>query len=390
MNVAHIIPYVGRRFGGPVFALSAMTASLAAQGQSVAIFSIHSLPDGDIMALPSTVVTYINGDSTWGSLRHSAGLWETTNSVDISLIHSHGLWTDVHRCAAVMARRKRLPHVLGPCGMLEPNALRRSRWKKWLVKIWFQDRALREANCLLANSEKEYRDIRAYGLTNPVAIVPNPVPGPESIVHPVTVEEFISRYPSCSGKNLLLYLGRIHPVKGVSRLVQAWSQIAHAHPDWLLVLAGPDEGGYRDAIEKLISQTGCRDTILFTGPLDDAGKWAALHLSDIFVMPSDFENFGIAIVEAMLAGKPVITTTGTPWQVLAENHAGWWVEPTSASLEKALRQTIECGSEERRLMGERGRALAVGFAPDIVAGMLIALYEWLLGRSARPDFVRTY
>ena len=116
-------------------------------------------------------------------------------------------------------------------------------------------------------------------------------------------------------------------MKGLERLIAAWSKLSAIHADWLLVLAGPDEGGYGARLRAQIEQAGCNSSVAFTGPLSDATKWAALECASLFVMPSDFENFGLAIVEAMRCGLPVITTTGTPWEELGTAGAGWWVEP---------------------------------------------------------------
>jgi len=318
-----------------------------------------------------------------GVLRHSRQLWTALHSARPSLIHSHGLWTDVNRCAAAMARKKCIPHVLGPCGMLDPAALQRSAWKKQLVGRWFQHDALAQASCLLANSEQEYLDIRRFGLSNPVAILPNPVSEPVTMsAAPLPSKTF---YPS--DRKTVLFLGRIHPVKGLSRLVEAWSQLSLVHADWQLVLAGPDEDGHRAVIESQIASLGCSSTVHLIGPLDTPSKWAALQAADLFVMPSDFENFGISIAEAMMAGLPVITTTGTPWKQLAEKGAGWWIDPSSKDLGLALVDAMGRSDESRSEMGRRGSELASNFSPGTVTLQLQDLYHWLRGTAHKPAFV---
>ena len=200
----------------------------------------------------------------------------------------------------------------------------------------------------------------------------------------------------------VLFLGRLHPVKGVGRLVEAWAEIQTGKAEsrkqksdlgpltsdlWSLVIAGPDEAGMRPGLEAMLRARGCAESVIFTGQLDEGQKWAAYQAADLFVMPSDFENFGIAIAEAMLSGLPVITTTGTPWKELPPRGAGWWVEPTTEALAGALRQAIGLTDGERRGMGLRAADLAKRFSPEQTAADLIQVYEWLLGRGSRPGCV---
>lgn len=387
MLISHVIPYLSRDFGGPVIAMAAMVDGLIDRAEKVAVFSVHHESEGVPVALPMATDLILCKDMSWGGLRHSADLWSTLAKAYPSLIHSHGLWTDVHRCAAVTARMHGVPHVIGSCGMLDKNALRRSWWKKRLVSIWFQSRALREASCLLANSDKEYEDIRSYGLTNPVAIIPNPVPN-NDFAEVISQIELRERYPVMSAKKTVLFLGRIHPVKGLARLIDAWSQLSSFHADWQLVLAGPDEGDYQSTLESKIDRLQCRSSVHLIGSVDNRAKWAVLQAADLFVMPSDFENFGMSIVEAMLVEKPVITTTGTPWQSLVDNCAGWWVERTSDALKNALVEAMTLPDEALQAIGRRGSNLATQFTPDIIASQLTSLYKWLLKQGERPEFVK--
>lgn len=381
--IAHVIPYLGRDFGGPVVAMAAMAAGLAELGEEVTVFSTHRRREGARIDLPPACRVVCTADAGWGGLRHSPQLWAELQRAAPRLVHSHGLWTDVHRCAATAARRRGVPHVIGPCGMLDAGALRRSTGKKRLALALFQHRALREAACLLANSEQEVADIRRFGLVNPVALVPNPVPGPAL---PVTAADAAGTMPV--GKKILLYLGRLHPVKGLPRLIAAWAQLADLHADWQLVLAGPDEGGWRAQFERQAAAVGCAASIHWAGPLDERGKWVALTAADLFVMPSDFENFGMAIAEALHAGVPVVTTDGTPWQALVEERAGWRVARDPAALAAALREAMTLPDDERRARGARGRHLAARFSPTRVAGQLRELYGWLGCEGERPGFVR--
>jgi len=387
LRVAHLIPYLGRANGGPVFDLAACAASQVEAGCSVSVFTVACPNDGPSISLDPRVEIVLDDRPSWGAFRHCPRLWQRTRSFPFDAVHSHSLWTDVNRLAHKIACQRHLPHLLTPCGTLAPGALRHHWWKKTPVKAWFQVRALRQANCLQAQSESEYDDIRRFGLRNPVAMIPAAVAGPpRTATHPNALSRLDRNI--LADRKIVLYLGRLHRVKGLGRLIEAWSSLCAFHRDWLLLLAGPDEGGCQAELEARIEQAGCARSVLFSGPLDDAEKWAALAQASLFVMPSDFENFGISIAEAMLSELPVIATTGTPWRELPAASAGWWIEPSVDKLASALREGIEMTDDQRREMGRRAAALAARFRPEHAAAALIQVYQWLLALGPRPECVR--
>jgi glycosyltransferase involved in cell wall biosynthesis len=153
------------------------------------------------------------------------------------------------------------------------------------------------------------------------------------------------------------------------------------------VLAGPDEGGYRRKLESLAAQLGCQESVMFAGELNEKQKWGALATADLFVMPSDFENFGNAIVEAMSCAVPVITTTGTPWEELRTTGAGWRVAPEVETLTRALSEALAMSDDQRRAMGDRAFRLAERFRPGRIGEDLIQVYQWLLGTGPKPGCV---
>jgi glycosyltransferase involved in cell wall biosynthesis len=367
--------------------MAAYVGLLADAGCPVTVYSVAKGNDGESVRLDSRVRHSQEARAGWGGFRRSPALWRQAQEARIDLVHSHGLWTDVNRLAADIARRRSLPHLLAPCGMLAPGALRRHWWNKVPARFWFQDRALREAQCLHAKSNQEYQHIRWFGLRNPVAIIANPISLPPQ-TDSASKEDFRRVFQIPEAGSTLLFLGRLHPVKGLPRLLQAWSALREFHPAWILVLAGPDEGGHRRELESLIARLGCQRSVIFVGKLNDQQKWDALAAADLFVMPSDFENFGNAIVEAMLSGLPVITTTGTPWQELPAAGAGWWVEPTVDALASALCEAFQMPEEQRREMARQAVSYVRRFRPEIAAADLMQVYRWLLGESPRPPCVR--
>ena len=145
LRIAHLIPYLGRAQGGPVMNLAACAAAQADAGCHVSIFSVTRPDDGPQMDFGRKVEVTALDSSGCGSFRRSPELWERAMAGDYDLVHSHGLWTDVNRLAMCLSRQRSVPHLLNPCGMLAPGALRHRWWKKAPVRLWFQVRALKQA-----------------------------------------------------------------------------------------------------------------------------------------------------------------------------------------------------------------------------------------------------
>jgi glycosyltransferase involved in cell wall biosynthesis len=385
-EIAHFIAYSSAAMGGPVHSMAAYARLLANRGCSVTVYSLLKKTDGDTVPLDPRVKLVQGATPDLGPFRYSGALRRQAQTAPMDLIHSHGLWTGAHRLAGQITRARRLPHLLAPCGMLAPGALRHHRWRKMAALFWFQTRVLRDTQCLHAKSSEEYQDIRRFGLRNPVAIIANPVLAPPA-ANLSSAREFREACRIAPDRKILLFLGRLHPVKGLPRLLGAWSEMAARRENWTLVLAGPDEAGHRRKLESLAAELHCQDHIVFTGELDEARKWAALRAAELFVMPSDFENFGNSIVEAMTCGIPVITTTGTPWKELPAAGAGWCVEPEIDALAAALQEALEMSGEQRRQLGRRAAELAGKFLPEEAGANLFAVYQWLLGKAAKPNCV---
>jgi glycosyltransferase involved in cell wall biosynthesis len=272
--------------------------------------------------------------------------------------------------------------------MLQAGALRRSSWKKVLCRRLFQDRVLAAAACLHAKSGPERDALRRLGLRNPIAVISNPVTLPAAEVSPGALQAWRTEHAVPADQRLAVYLGRLHPVKGVPRLIEAWLAVRAEHPEWTLLLAGPDELGLQAQLEARLASAGAAGSARFLGSVEGAAKTLLLRSASLFVMPSDYENFGSAIVEALFCGVPVITTTGTPWSIFREQHLGWWVEPTVGALQQALQEAMGSRPADLAALGERARQVAAPFTTERVADDLLRLYAWLLGQSERPEFVQ--
>lgn len=293
-----------------------------------------------------------------------------------NLIHLHGIWPPLLAVAAWVAHRRGIPLVISPHGCLEPWALNYKRLKKQIALKTYLGAVLRSTSLFVATAQQELESIRRLNQRQPIAVIPNGVDVREAPTRQATkIKTF-------------LFLSRVHPVKGLLDLVEAWSLVRR--PGWRFVIAGGDEAGYRAKVEALIRARRLEADFEFVGFVDGARKQACFDAADIFILPTYSENFGLAVAEALANELPVITTTGAPWQDLLEHRCGWWVEPGIAGVSGALAEALACDSGELRQMGQRGRQLVLDkFSWDKIGVTALGVSEWLLTQSRpRPDVVQ--
>jgi len=313
-------------------------------------------------------------------------LKDKATSADI--IHSHGLWAPANAIVAGAARKANIPHIIAPRGSFELGALAKSAWKKAIFKRLYVNHALREAACFHALTEREAWCIRQFGLTNPIAIVPNAV----TVSQPpddcdVAAEE--DRTARFGGKKLMVFLGRMHPIKGLDVLIEAWRRIAGEFTDWHLVLAGPDEEGYLAALESQVHTADLSDRVSFPGGLYGPDKDALIASADLFVLPSRSEGMSVALLEAMVAGLPVVITKSCNFPYAEDLGAGFIVDGDVESLSAGLAKMLKTPDDRRSKMGASGAALVRSkYSWDFVAREMLEVYKWVLGRRDAPQCVR--
>jgi glycosyltransferase involved in cell wall biosynthesis len=305
----------------------------------------------------------------------------------VDVVHIHALWDHFPHCAAALAQEPKTPYLIRPAGMLEPHALRIKRMRKALHLALRGRRDLSRAAAIHATAPMEARNIAALSFGNPVLILPNGLDVHEYLTSP-RPEKVGEVWPRLAGKRLILFMGRVDPIKGTAFLAEAWGRLSRQFPDWTLVIAGPDWRGHQAQFEADLEKRDVRDTTVFVGPVYGFAKYALLASCDLMVQPSFQENFGITIAESLASARPVITTTGTPWSVLKSGRMGWWVDIGVDPLHEAMHEAMSRPAAELREMGQRGRSLVEErFAWPSIAQQLTRTYEWMLGRAAQPEFV---
>jgi len=309
VRVLHIASSLDLRSGGPAVALAGLAIGQQSAGLQVSVVATYREGDdqllNDRLRREGVALTSI-GPCTGRLARHAAlqsAVAECVKAADV--VHIHALFEEVQYLAARVAWDNQKPYVIRPCGMLDPWSLRRS----WLVKrvylAWRLHRMLRRATAIHYTTEFERRGAAALGLRPAAIVEPNGLDITEYENLP-SAGAFRSRFHIPSAVPLIAFLGRIHPGKGVDYLVRSL-----AHPRLSrarLAVVGPDSGGYLAEMKRLADSCGVADRVVFTGLLSGDDRLAALVDADLFSLPSDHENFGIAVAEAMATGTPVIVS----------------------------------------------------------------------------------
>jgi glycosyltransferase involved in cell wall biosynthesis len=294
----------------------------------------------------------------------------------------------MHTSVASIAftRRTTRPHIISPHGMLDPWALNNSRWKKRLAATLFENANLRSAECLHALNVAEEKSIRDYGFGGPVCVIPNGIDLPPVDEPPPASPWWVKSAPEVK---TLLYLGRLHPKKGLSNLLAAWSHLDHdSRQRWRLVIAGWDEHGHQTALRSRTAALRIEADVTFPGPLFGDDKKAAFHHCDGFILPSLSEGLPIVLLEAWACGKPVLMTPQCNLPEGFEAGAAVRIEPDEESIEEGLDRFLAMEGAERERMGANGRALVSRrFAWPVIAAEMAGVYRWVAGKGPKPASV---
>jgi len=356
LNISEICyPFLEK--GGPAFKVRALSRGLAACGHSVTVLT------ADLGLDPATQKMLGAVSRRWGFETHEEGVetvflrtraryrtltWNpgaTTfceeRLASYDLVHIYGLYDLIGPQVARACRRVGRPYVVEPMGMFHPIV--RNIFLKRLYHWAFGQAMIGGADRVIATSMQERQElleggipdgkilIRRNGIDLPVAL---PAPG-----------RFRNQWRIASDVKLVLFLGRLVPKKSPDLMLEAfanWKQNGAARKPSMLVVAGPDEGdGFRQRLEALAAQIGLNGGVLFTGPLYDDAKWSAYRDADLFVLPSQNENFGNTAAEAVACGTPVLVTDQCGIAPLIDQRAGLVVPHDRVALETGLRRILD-------------------------------------------------
>jgi glycosyltransferase involved in cell wall biosynthesis len=331
MKILHVISGIDPRGGGPAEALRGLASAQAAAGLHVGVLATYAAGHdlGFARVLQGRGVTVRLVGPCHGRLaRHPdlvAATGEAVAAADV--VHIHALWEEVQHQAARACRLSAKPYLIRPCGMLDPWSLRQSRLKKMLYLFWRMRRHLNAATALHFTSDAERCGTASLQLRPPALVEPNGIDVSEYANLPPR-GTFRQRWDIPAGRTMLLFLGRLHPKKGLDVLLPAFARLGG---ESLLVVAGPGEEGYRLRLKEASNRLGIADRVVFTDMVLGSDKLAAFADADLFVLPSYQENFGIAVAEAMAAGLPVVISDQVNIHAEIKAAGAGGVVPTDAA-----------------------------------------------------------
>jgi len=369
LRVLHVIPALGPRHGGPSTAILEMTRALRHNGVECEIACTRynagnryeSLwPEGE----PGWV--HVFDSSLFASYAYSRGLarWIEREVARFDLVHIHSVFRYTTVVAARCASAAGVPFVVRPAGAFSDFGMGRRRFRKWLYLSFIERRMLARAAAFHATSavEASSRAIRAFQL--PSFVIP----------HGVNLRPAL--HLGSASKQTVLFLSRLDRKKGLELMMLALANIAPRYPELRCIIAGSGSRAYEARLKRTAQRLGLGDRVRFTGFVSGDAKQALFDSSDIFVLPSEDENFGLAAAEAMAAGMAVVLSREVGiGESVAAAQAGLVVERNRAALAMALSALLDdpklarqCGRNARRLMIEQ-------FAWHVVTRKLIEMYE---------------
>lgn len=330
-----------------------------------------------IKALPNDAIT---------PYEYSKGITQYLKNHNYDLYHTNGLWMYCNHITCSIARHRRKPYIITPHGMLYPDAIHRSYWKKWpLIQLYFR-KDIDRADCLHVTCKAEMEHVRNFGYKGAIAIIPNPANLPDYLDGMTTTKQTFLR---CSPLRKFGFLGRLHPVKKVENLLYGIAKLPRPQ-DCELIIMGKGDDAYEQFLRNEVHRLGLKN-VKFNGFVSGREKYEQLaQLSCLFV-PSDFENFGMIVTEALSVGTPVMASLGTPWEELNTTGCGWWIDRTPENIAQVMQEVIDMPTNELIMMGEKGRTLVYEkYSAPKVATQMQCLYKWILTSGTKPDFVYEY
>ncbi len=318
------------------------------------------------------------------------GMAKAMQAAQPDVIELHGLWKFTSIALLLSSRKLRCPTVVHPHGMLDPWAVRRSSWKKKLAAWGYERRNLESAGCIRALNQAEAAAIRAYGLRNPICIVPNGTDLPDETSLSCAAES-----PFPAGRKVLLYLGRLHPKKNLMNLLLAWSQIQKASSgglrdnQWLLAIAGWDQSGYQSELQRCALELDLSDTVIFLGPQFGAQQTACYRHCDAFVLPSLSEGLPLVVLEAWSFAKPVLMTSMCNLPEGFSQSAAIEIGVAPEEIARGIAALQAMSDRERQTIGQSGRTLVESrYSWPQIAQQMDEVYDWLLKGNPAPGHVQ--
>ncbi len=400
MRVLHVIPSVAPVRGGPSQAVLEMVAALRAQGIDTEIATTNDNgagildvpcdrkiiyptkvdnPDSDqvpvrFFARRQSQIGALNDFSFSPKLTH----WLWQHIPDYDLLHVHALFSYPSTAAMTIARWHRVPYLLRPIGQLCHWSLTQSAAKKKVYLALIERANLQRARAFHFTTDQEKEEAQAMGLRPPGLVVPHGIHMPELIDQPQALLRQRLHIPD--GVPILLFLSRLHPKKGLERLIESLASLPRQ--SFYLVIAGSGSPSYEAELDRQLQIAGLQNRSQRVGFVSGYFKQLLLQGSDVFVLPSYSENFGVAVLEALAAGLPVLTSPHVALAPLIEDYRlGWVCDNTVEELTCTLKPLLS-ELKNSQTIGQHARQLVRSqFSWPAIAQQLKTNYQQCITNS---------
>ena len=359
MDLLHIIGTLDPTYGGPVEGLRQLAQPMITLGHRSEVITLDgpNVPWDShfpmkVHALGPSVLKY----------RYTPKLlsWLRLYARNYDAVIVHGIWQYQSLATWRALRNGDVPYFVFIHGALNPWLKRTfpmKQLKKWLYWPWAEYRVLRDACAVLFTCEEERilakKSFWLYRCTEAVVGLGVSIPDgkPED-----QEAQFLSTYPHLTDKKILLFLGRIHPIKGCDLLIKAFAQVLGGNKDWHLVIAGPEQDGLQRDLMTLSKRFDISDQITWTGMLTGEKKWGAYYAAEAFILPSHSENFGVTVAESLACGLPVlISDKVNVWREIRKDAGGIVAPDTLEGTMNSLRTWMGLADDEKARIREKSK-----------------------------------
>ncbi|MBE9059465.1 glycosyltransferase [cf. Phormidesmis sp. LEGE 11477] len=394
MKVLQIVPSLSLVYGGPSQMVRGLSAALAQQQAIAQVTVITTDANGDIDEDPLDVplaqpieqagyeVIYFRC-APFRRYKFSTELlrWLWANAHRYDIAHIHALFSPVSTAAATLCRWRHLPYIMRPLGTLDPADLQKKRTLKKLYAHLLEKPNLAGAAALHFTSSQEAKVSERFGTTTSEMVLPLGVSLPSLPERTVAQSRIREQFSIPKERPIILFMSRIDPKKGFDLLVPALEKIHQNNHPFHLLLCGsnPQDREYETSIKQQIESSSWSCCVTFSGFVSGELKINILSAADLFVLPSYYENFGIAVAEAMAAGIPVVISTGVDiWPKVAECEAGWIVPTEVEPLVDSLTEALSDEGERKRRGQNAQRCAKANYGWDAIAQTLTLKYQSLV------------
>jgi len=386
LKILQIVPSISLVYGGPSQMIRGFSQALAAAGADITILTTDS--NGDVDEAPLNVplgvpvkednyTVYYFRCSPFRRYKFSIDLlrWLWEHAPDYDIAHVHALFSPVSSLAATVLRQRGVPYLMRPLGTLDPADLRKKKQFKKLYAAMLERPNLAGAAAIHFTSEQEERISERFGTQTPGVVLPLgvvPLPAVDTAI------DVYEQFQIPRDRPLLLFMSRLDPKKGIDLLLPALETLQQAGLNFHLIMCGanPQDREYEQSVHQRVAQSALRSHATLTGFVSGDLKAALLQTADLFVLPSYYENFGIAVAEAMLAGLPVLISDQVHiWDTIQQSESGWICECSVESLTQQLRAALQSPAARTQRGLNAQHCAKENYSWEAIAERAIAIYK---------------